>query len=207
LSLLLGSHLNPQPVLHFSTAGLPAVVPLLGQLAASITRSLEAAVTAAQQQQQAIAAALAAPPGPQHQQKQVPKGLTAEQAAESTAAAGLLTLLVQLSEQAAAAAAAGGQPAELQLPAELQPAAKAAAAVAAADFGGGVVRLPSQGVALVEACLEVCWVGVDGGFSSSVSGWRAMGHWSLVWCALSQMRFEWVGAPWCGAVLQARGCF
>lgn len=141
---------------HFSTvasAGLPAVAPLLPQLAAAITGSLAAVVAAAQQQQQHIAALVAgagAAGSAQRQQQQPAKGLTPELAAESGAAAVLLTLLVQLSEQAALAAG-GGQ----ELPAELQPAAKAAAAVAAADFGGGVVRLPSQGISLVEYCLEV----------------------------------------------------
>lgn len=137
-------------------SGLPAVAPLMGPLAEAVTRSLAAVVTAASQQQLALATMLGAPPKPGQLPKGPPRGLTPEQAAEGTAAAALLTLIVQLSEQAAAAAvAASGQPAELQLPAELQPAAKAAAAAAAADFGGGAVRLPSQGVALVEACLEV----------------------------------------------------
>ncbi|PSC67511.1 importin-11 isoform X1 [Micractinium conductrix] len=131
--------------------GLPAVAPLLPQPAAAIAASLGAAVTAAAAGKQAITDLMAAPPGASHQPRPPSKSLTAEQAAEGTAAAGLLNVLVQLCEQAAA-----GQPGgELQLPAELQPAAKAAAAVAAADFGGGVVRLPSQGVSLVEACLEV----------------------------------------------------
>ncbi|KAL4448640.1 hypothetical protein ABPG75_005859 [Micractinium tetrahymenae] len=140
---------------HALLGGLPAVSPLMGPLAEAITKSLAAVVTAAAAQQLALAAMLGAAPKPGHPQRGPPKGLTPELAAEGTAAAALLTLIVQLSEQAAAAAlAASGQPAELQLPAELQPAAKAAAAVAAADFGGGAVRLPSQGVALVEACLE-----------------------------------------------------
>ena len=160
------SHLCPHVSSFPCPAGLPAVAPLLGQLAASITESMAKVVNGAAQQQQQIAAALAAPHG-QQQQRPPSKGLAAEQATESTAAATLLALLVQLSHQAtdAAAAAAGGgqqqqqQQAPPELPAELEPAAKAAAAVAATDFGGGTVRLPHLGMSLVEACLEVGSVG------------------------------------------------
>lgn len=134
---------------HALLGGLPAVTPIMAQLAAAITGSLTASLTAAHAQQQHLIDILASIG--QARQAAPPKGLTADQAAQSTAGAGLLNLHIQLSEQAAAAA--GGQQ-QLELPAELQPAAKGAAAVAAADFGGGVVRLPSQGVALVEACLE-----------------------------------------------------
>jgi hypothetical protein len=143
---------------HALLGGLPAVVPLLPQLAAAITRSLSAMLTAAaagQQRIQELLAAASLPAGQRAREQQQNKGLTADLAAEGTAAAVLLTLLVQLADQAAAAAAAGEQPAAVQLPTELEPAAKAAAAVAAVDFGGGVVRLPSSGVGLVEACLEV----------------------------------------------------
>lgn len=141
------------------------MAPLLPQLAAAITRSLSAMLAAAAAGQQRIADLIAAsslPAAQRSREQQQNKGLTADLAAEGTAAAVLLTLLVQLAEQAAAAAAAaGGQPAAAELPAELEPAAKAAAAVAAVDFGGGVVRLPSAGVGLVEACLEVS----DGSFA------------------------------------------
>lgn len=149
----------PTLIRSLCPAGLPAVAPLLPQLAAAITRSLSAMLAAAAAGQQRIADLIAAssvPAAQRSREQQQNKGLTADLAAEGTAAAVLLTLLVQLAEQAAAAAAAaGGQPAAAELPAELEPAAKAAAAVAAVDFGGGVVRLPSAGVGLVEACLEV----------------------------------------------------
>lgn len=150
---------EPYPPITPCPAGLPAVMSLLPQLATAITRSLSAMLAAAAAGQQRIQELLAAANAPVGQrardQQQQNKGLTADLAAEGTAAALLLTLLVQLADQAATAAAAGEQPAAVQLPTELEPAAKAAAAVAAVDFGGGVMRLPSSGVGLVEACLEV----------------------------------------------------
>ncbi|KAL4857828.1 Importin-11 [Chlorella vulgaris] len=136
---------------HALLGGLPAMAPLMGQLAEAITGSLAAAVAMALQTAAAVKQLLAAPPGQDQQQlhRSSVKGFSAEQATESTTAATLLSLLVQLLDQAAAP---GSQPPEL--PAELQPAATAAAAMAAVDFGSGVVRLPALGLTLVEACLE-----------------------------------------------------
>lgn len=179
-----------------SSAGLPAVAPLLPQLAAAITRSLSAMLTAAAAGQQRIADLLAAASTPAAQrvrEQQQNKGLTADLAAEGSAAATLLTLLVQLVDQAAAAAAAGGQPAAGELPTELEPAAKAAAAVAAVDFGGGVVRLPSAGVGLVEACLEAS--GGMGGVRCCMAANALLGCCSCCCCRRQDTDIESVLPP------------
>jgi hypothetical protein len=61
---------------------------------------------------------------------------------EAGAAASLLALLQRLQDG---------------LPPALEPAVRAAAALAAADYGGGVMRLPARGAGLVEACLELIY--------------------------------------------------
>ena len=156
------------------------MAPLLGPLASAITASLGAAVAAAAQQRAALQQLLAGPSGQQGQRQPSVKGMAPDQVAEATSAAALLALIVHLSEQAGGGQQ-GGQQGEL--PAELQPAAKAAAQVAAADYGGGVVRLPSMGLGLVEACLEV-WTG------AAAAG---AGAGCSAWCVVRRSRRRGVG--------------
>jgi hypothetical protein len=113
-------------------AGAGALAPALPRLAPAMHASLAAALAA-------LRPAAGPRPG-----TVLMGALAPEAAAEAAGAAALLSLLQRL---------AGAAPP----PAELGPAAQAAAALVHADYGAGTLRLPARAVVLVEACLEVVY--------------------------------------------------